>query len=73
MAECQRPHMAANDVLHFPVDLKMPLGVAAGRIRMRKAMQRALLLLMMMPVIQIKVVQQRTHCQITIIHTQVQP
>ena len=60
LRECQGPHVAANDILRLLFDVKIAPRILAGNFWMTKSVQRMFVVLICVPIVEIKVVQQRT-------------
>ena len=78
MAESERPHVAGDDVLLLFGDVEHLLGVHAGIARVRKAVHleqaaQAVEGAALVPVVEVKVVQEGPHRQRGLVGVQVQP
>ena len=79
--QSQGPHMAADDVAHLGAEGKAPLGVLSGQqrvdetVHLEDAAQPAAQLepACTVPVVEIKIVQQRPHRQRSLIRAEVEP
>ena len=76
MAEGERPHVAGDDVLLLFGDVEHPLGVHAGIARVRKAVHleqaaQAVEGAALVPVVEVKVVQEGPHRQRGLVGMQV--
>ena len=77
MAESQRPHVARNDALLFLCNAEHLFGIDAGAPRVGEAVHlkqtaQAVESAGGVPVVQIKIMQQRTHCQRSFVGVEMQ-